>query len=348
VVSDAGPERRVLVISLGGTIAMTKPGKEGGSDGVTPTLDAEQLIAAVPEIGREARIEAEAAQQLPGAHLTVDHLIGVAQRIEAAAADGVSGVVITQGTDTIEETAFLLDLLLSIEQPVVITGAMRNPTLPGADGPANLLAATQVAASNGARGLGALVVFNDEIHAARYVQKTHTSSQSTFESVPGPLGWVSEGKPRILVRPNGRIRIPAAPTGSAQPVALLTVSLEDDGRMLRAVRELGFAGVVLEALGGAHVPAAVADAVQALSGDIPVVMTSRTGRGEVLTRTYDFPGSERDLIKRGAIPAGWLDGPKARTLLLVLLRGGLSLESIRAYFDSFTGEPVAIEPMSPE
>jgi L-asparaginase len=332
-------ERRVLILSLGGTIAMTKKQAAEGGDGVRPTLGADELIAAVPEVAREATIEAEAVEGLPGAHLTVDHVIALAERIERAAADGVGGVVVTQGTDTIEETAFLLDLLLTLEQPVVITGAMRNPTLPGADGPANLLAATQVAASDAARDLGALVVFNDEIHAARYVQKTHTSSQSTFKSVPGPLGWVTEGRPRILVRPTGRIELPARPSGPAVPVALLTISIEDDGRLLRALPDLGFRGIVVAALGGAHVPKPVADAVAALANEIPTVLTSRTGRGDILTRTYDFPGSERDLIARGAIPAGWLDGPKARALLIVLLRAGLDLNAIRAQFEQFGADP---------
>ncbi|MGH2957713.1 MAG: asparaginase [Solirubrobacterales bacterium] len=337
--SGSGRRGRVLILSLGGTIAMTKDGGGDEAEGVRPTLGAEDLVAAVPEIADEADIETEAFERLPGAHLGVDHILALAERIERAVADGVDGIVVTQGTDTIEETAFLLDLLLTLEQPVVITGAMRNPTLPGADGPANLLAATQVAASATARGLGALVVFNDELHAARYVRKTHTSSLATFESVPGPLGWVSEGRPRVLVRPTRRIELPARPKGSEAPVALLTISIEDDGRMLRAVPGLDYKGVVVEALGGAHVPEPVADAVEALSAEMPVVLTSRTGRGEVLTETYDFPGSERDLIARGAIPAGWLDGPKARALLIVLLRAGLGRDEIGAMFEAIAADP---------
>lgn len=123
--------------------------------------------------------------------------------------EGSDGIVITQGTDTIEETAFVLDLLVDAETPIVVTGAMRNPSLPGADGPANLLASVQVASSFAARGLGTLVVFNDEVHAARFVRKTHTQNPATFRSSPvGPIGWISEGTPRIPTRLPKSPRIP--------------------------------------------------------------------------------------------------------------------------------------------
>src|SRR6185437_4013034 len=138
--------------------------------------------------------------------------------------DGSAGIVITQGTDTIEETAFALDLLWAGHAPIVITGAMRNPSLPGADGPANLLAAVQVAASPTARGLGALVVFNDEIHAARFVSKTHTSKPSAFQSRhTGPIGWLSEGHPVVVSRPVGRFCLDVPSNSEVPPVALVRV-----------------------------------------------------------------------------------------------------------------------------
>jgi L-asparaginase len=316
----------VLVISLGGTIAMT-PSDSG--TGVTPTLEGEDLVAAVPDLRHVARVRTLSFRRLPGAHLAFDDVFALSEQIEKEVEDGmVDGVVVTQGTDTIEETAFLLELLISCDAPVVITGAMRPPTAVSADGPANLLASVQVAANKQARGLGALVVFNNEIHGARFVQKTHPSSQSAFTSAPGPLGWVSEGEPRILLRPARSVDLPARPTGPPQSVALITVSLDDDGRILRAVPDLGFSGVVVEALGGGHVPSQVADEIARVIDEIPVVLTSRTGRGEVLRETYDFPGSETDLRRRGAISAGWLDGPKARGLLTVLLRAGLDRPAI--------------------
>src|SRR6185437_9696095 len=150
--------------------------------------------------------------------------------------DGSAGIVITQGTDTIEETAFALDLLWAGHAPIVITGAMRNPSLPGADGPANLLAAVQVAASPTARGLGALVVFNDEIHAARFVSKTHTARLSAFRSrTVGPIGWLSEGRPVIAAAPLGRFHLNVPSDAVVPPVALIRLSLGDDGRILQAL-----------------------------------------------------------------------------------------------------------------
>jgi len=324
---------KVLILSLGGTIAMTGDGGKG----VRPTLDAESLVAAIPGLVDEAIISAESFRQLPGAHLGVGDIIALAERVAAAVAESADGVVITQGTDTIEETAYLLDLLLDVQAPVIVTGAMRNPTLPGADGPANLLASVQVAASHTARGLGVLVVFGDEVHAARHVRKTHTSSPMAFASVPGPLGWVSEGRTTIAFQPRGSSPtiVPAMSDGD---VALVTAAIDDDARILRELPGLGFAGVVVEALGGGHVPMVVAEAIGELAAEMPVVFTSRTGRGEILTHTYDFPGSERDLIERGALAGGSLDGPKARALLTLLLRTGIPPGEVVERFNEFVSQ----------
>ena len=222
------------------------------------------------------------------------------------------------------------------DAPVVVTGAMRNPTLPGADGPANLLSSVRVAASGVARGLGTLVVFNDEIHAAQFVRKTHTQSPATFASSPtGPLGYLSEGTPRIMTRPARRHRVDVPEGSRDRPVALLTSFLGDDGRLLAHIGRLGYEGLVVEALGGGHVPSVAVEPLAALAGEMPVVLASRTGGGEVLRRTYGFPGSETDLLERGLINAGPLDGPKARLLLSLLLRSEASREEISAIFDNW-------------
>jgi L-asparaginase len=210
---------------------------------------------------------------------------------------------------------------------------MRNPTLPGADGPANLLAAVRVAASGAARGIGTVVVMNDEIHAARHVRKTHTQSPAAFRSAgAGPIGWVSEGSIRIPLRPADRhhVRLPDGPT--SHEVALVGVWPGDDGRILGAAGDLGYDGLVVEGMGGGHVPSAAVGPLEELAARMPVVLASRTGGGETLARTYDAPGSEMDLLARGLIPAGVLDGPKARILLALLLRSGASREEIHAAF----------------
>ncbi len=326
---------KITVLSLGGTISSTN----AGGSGVKPTLTSEALVADVPEVAEIAEISAASFRQVASGELTVDDLVELAGEIMRRIDVGASGVVITQGTDTIEETAFALDLLVDYDAPVVVTGAMRNPTLPGAEGPANLLASVQVAASEDARGIGTVVVLNDEIHAARYVQKTHTQNTATFcSSLIGPLGWLAEGEPRIAVRLVNRHHIDLSSDAQTRPVALLTVSLGEDGRFLKAVKDLGYAGLVIEALGGGHVPSLMVEPLASLVEEMPVVLASRTGNGEVLQRTYGFPGSETELLDRGLIPAGPLDGPKARVLLTLLLRSGAAYDEVSHAFGHWLGD----------
>ena len=322
---------KVVVLSLGGTISSVNT----GGSGVSPSLTGEALVEAVPEISEFAEVSAESVRQVPGSDIKIEDLVEVAVEATKRLDDGAAGVVITQGTDSIEETAFVLDLLVDRDGPVIVTGAMRNPTLPGADGPANLLASVQVAASTAARGVGTVVVFNDEIHAAGYVQKTHTQNPATFRSpIIGPIGWVSEGVPRIATRPTNHYRIDLGAVGGDHEVALLKIGTGDDGRLLSVIHELGYSGLVIEGLGGGHVPSAMVASLTELAAEMPVILATRTGSGEVLRNTYDFPGSEMDLMNRGLVSAGRLDGLKARLLLTLLFRSGSSQEQISEAFDS--------------
>jgi len=307
---------RILVLSLGGTITML-PGAEGG---ITPQLGAAELVAAVPALADVAEIEAHSPFRLPSPSLSPANLVQVARRIEQGFAAGCAGAVVVQGTDTIEESAFLLDLLVGGDNPVVVTGAMRGADAPGADGPANLLAAVRVAAAEEARGLGTLVVLNYDIHAARFVQKSHTTLPSAFESRPvGPIGAVAEGRTRIYVRPP-RLAVLPAEAGPPAPIALLRWAMGEDGRLLEALPGLGYAGVVIEGMGAGHVPAEVAPLLGALAARVPVVLASRCPTGPVFTGTYGYAGGEIDLVARGLIPAGILSGLKARLLLGLALR----------------------------
>lgn len=328
------PMPAVIILALGGTIAMTP----AGSGGVVPNLTADMLVAAVPLLPTLACVEARAFRQLPGAHLGFADIEALAREIVQAIESGAAGVVITQGTDTIEETAFALDRLLDVEAPVVVTGAMRNPTLPGADGPANLFAAVAVAASPHARGLGVLVVMNDEIHAARFVRKTHTSSPAAFtSSTSGPIGIVAEGAVRVLARVAPIATVPSGGGLRDAPVPLITLGLGDDGRMIEAAALSGVAGMVIGALGGGHASPAAADAIERAALKMPVVLASRTGAGEVLRGTYGFLGSEIDLVRRGAIRAGSLDGLKSRILLSLALRCGGNAATVRQLFAAWDG-----------
>jgi len=321
---------RVVVFGLGGTIAMTA----SDSGGVVPTLSPQQLLDAVPgldDLGIE--LDVVAFRSRPGASLTFDDLLELAAAIRETLARGATGVVVTQGTDTIEETAFLLDLLHDQPHPVVVTGAMRNPTLAGADGPANLLAAVEVAASPKTRDLGCLVVLADEIHAAARVRKTHSTSPATFASPNGgPLGYLIEGVPTVIVRRLARHVIPVPPAASSSPrVGLYTATFGDDGALISdAAARLD--GLVVAGFGVGHVPDSWLDVLTDLAVRIPVVLASRTGAGPVLAATYGFPGSERDLISRGLIPAGLLDPYKARILLHLVLAVGADRSTVAQAF----------------
>jgi L-asparaginase len=336
----------VTVFSLGGTIASTGiPEASGdGAGGVAPRLGARELVAGSAQLRDVADVEPVAFRQLPSGDLVISDIVALAAAVSRRFESGAAGVVITQGTDTIEETSFVLDLLTD-GGPVVVTGAMRNPTLAGPDGPANLVAAVQVAVAPGARDLGTLVVLNDEIHAARFVGKTHASSPSAFRSLTvGPVGWVVEGRPRVVMRLPRLEGRPGAISGAIPAVALLTSALGDDSRLVDAVEALGYAGLVIAAFGGGHVPGQMAAALARVASRIPVVLASRVPGGEMLQLTYGFPGSERDLLSRGLIAAGFLSGPKARVLLSLLLAAGDDTERVRVAFDRMNASVSAVPP----
>ncbi|EXI69740.1 MAG: L-asparaginase 2 precursor [Candidatus Accumulibacter adjunctus] len=319
---------RLLVLSLGGTITMVP----SASGGITPKLGADELVASVPALAEVGDIDARSPFRLPSPSLTPANLVEVARLIEAGFASGCDGAVVVQGTDTIEESAFLLDLLVDSDKPVVVTGAMRGADAPGAEGPANLLSAAIVAASAESRGLGTLVVLNYDIHAARFVQKSHTALPSAFLSpLMGPIGTLIERQPRFHARVQRNPTLSAA-EGSPVPVALIKVAMGDDGRLLGLLPGLGYAGAVLEGMGAGHVPAEVAPLVGDLAAKIPVVLASRAMTGHVFTRTYGYPGAEIDLIERGVVPSGCLSGLKARLLLGLVLRSAKGATGVSAAF----------------
>lgn len=304
-------DSRVAVASLGGTITMT------GSGGVTPTLGADDLVGGL-DVGEIATLAT-----VPGASLTFETLLEAFDWADRQVAAGARGVVIIQGTDTLEETAYFFDCLWPHEEPVVVTGAMRHPSLPGADGPANLTAAVATASARNSRGRGCLLVLNDEIHAARWVRKTHSSLPNAFQSFPGPLGLVVEDTPRYF-HPAHQLPALARPV-SVPTVPLIEATLDDDGSLLDW---LNVGGVVVAATGVGHVSTGMAEAIS--RARFPVVVATRTGAGTTFQQTYGFTGSESDLIKRGAVMAGWLCSRKARVLLRLALGAMEPIEDVFA------------------
>jgi len=330
---------KIVIFSLGGTIASV-PGAEPG---VAPQQTGADLIAAVPALAGMPLVPV-AFRQKPGSHLTFDDIDSLAHAIDAVCSAGARGIVVTQGTDTIEEVAFALDLLLETKRPVVVTGAMRNPLLAGADGPANLLAAVQLADCDSACGMGVLVAFHDEIHAARFVSKSHTTSPSAFVSRnAGKVGWMSEGRVVLTV---GLPRMPKVTRRGVKRnvvVPLVTMTIGFEPALLEALGGLRPDALVVNAFGGGHVVPEAVEMLEDAAARCPILLSSRTNAGRVLCGTYGYPGGEIDLLRRGILDAGWLDACKARILAAMILRNGGTGAELRASLSFFSGSAGAAD-----
>jgi L-asparaginase len=311
----------VRILAAGGTISMT-------GDRATPTLDAAALVELVPSLSAVAALEAETVLELPGVHLDFAQAVGLARRAAEAAAEGM-GVVVTTGTDTLEEVAVLCALVHDASAPIVLTGAGRPASAPGADGAVNIVDAVAVAGDVRARGLGVVVVFGGEIHDAMTVCKVDSTGPSTFGSpATGPLGRVVDGRLWLHTRPSRR---PAAldPVSFDHRVDILSPALGDGGELLRDAATAAN-GLVITALGAGHLPPRVAAELRRAARRIPVVVTCRPHRSAMLFDTYGFEGAESDVRASGAICAPFLSPPAARMVLLSCLAAGLDREGVAA------------------
>jgi L-asparaginase len=333
---------RIHILALGGTIA-TWPDASGA---MQMGLGADDLVAAVPLLGKIADIEAETISRVGSHSLSFDQIHALAAKIKSLKADGV---IMTQGTDTLEETAFLLDLLLDLDIPMIVTAAMRNPALTSPDGPGNLLAAVRVACDPWVRAhasaLGVMAVMLDEVYAASDVLKVHPTRLNAFAAPQtGPLAALVEDRVVPMALPvrdaiEGARKKLGNVAGTAQPVALFWLSLDDSGgvieAMLGARDHLGYRGAVLAALGGGHIPERMVEAARRLAAALPTVVSPRAGGGPMLRQTYGGPSSEIALRKAGLIWGGRLHPVKARVLLETCLRAGLGHDIITEVFDAF-------------
>jgi L-asparaginase len=297
---------------------------------VAPGLGPGDLLARIPTASAFARCEVDAWLQIPSTAITFRDMLELAARVRNTLQDpAIGGVVVTHGTATLEQTAYFLDVTLDAERPVVMTGAMRNSTLPSDDGPLNLLNAVQVAACDRARGLGVLVVMNGTIHCARDVTKAHSANAAAFQSPEfGPLGAIDEDYVYFARRPFSRIPAVVPRTITAR-VERIPFAADAGEVLLRAAIEAGVDGLVIES------SRLNDDQVALLSGAMErgaaVVVANPYGGGRLHRDTYRHRGAEAHLLSLGMIFAG-TSGLKARIKLTALLSAGLARDEIRALF----------------
>jgi L-asparaginase len=321
--------RHVHVLFTGGTISMRIDPETGAA---VPALSGEEIVSKVPALRKEARLALEDYARLPGPQVTPHWMWRLKERAAQVLADpGVDGVVVTHGTDTLEETAYLLDLTLDGAKPVVFCGAMRTVSEAGWDGPANLLAAVRTAVHPASAGRGVLVTVGEQIHSAAEATKWHSQSLAAFHSPHGPLGVIDRGQV-VYHRPPFRARALAAQRLVSE-VDLHTMAAGVDDSLLRASLARGARGLVLEATGCGNVPPAVLPALRAaLASRIPVVLVSRCAEGR-LAPAYGYEGGGRMLKEMGLIFAQELPGPKARIKLMVALGVSTDPAEVRRMFE---------------
>jgi L-asparaginase len=313
------------ILFTGGTISMRVDPATGAA---VPAFGADEIVAQVPQLAGVGEIETEDFSRLPGPHVTPEQMWRLARRAAAwLDRPDVDGLVITHGTDTIEETAFLLDLLLTTDKPVALLGAMRTISDASWDGPANLLAAARVAASPAARGRGVMVVMDEQILPAREVRKVHTEASGSFATPEfGPIGVVDAGVVTFRRMPTSRPdwRDPRADTGLRVTrletrVELVQAFTGMDDRLLRCAMDGGALGLSIVAFGRGNVPPSIVPALaEAVERGILVTVSSRCIAGRVKPR-YGYDGGGLQLQRVGAILAGDLSGAKARLLQMAVL-----------------------------
>jgi L-asparaginase len=328
------------LLFTGGTISMKLDPATGGA---VPALGAADILAQVPELGRVCEFETEDFARLPGPHVTPDEMWRLARRAAAwLERPDIDGLVITHGTDTIEETAFLLDLVLTSEKPVVLVGAMRTVSDPSWDGPGNLIAAARVAACPAARGYGVMVVMDEQIVPAREVRKIHTESSGAFAASEfGPVGVIDSGTVifRRRLRPRPTWGDPAAEPGVRvrrieSRVELVQAYTGMSDYLVRAASTHGARGLAVIGFGRGNVPPAIVPALaDAVAAGLVVTISSRSLSGRVAPR-YGYDGGGLHLSKIGAILAGDLSGAKARLLQMVALGHEPDVKRARALVTS--------------
>ncbi len=320
-----------VFIATGGTIAM-KVDPVGRAP--VPALSGEDLLAAVPGIGRLARLEVHNLYNVPSDCMGPERWIALSRAVDAALQrPEVTGVVVSHGTDTLEETAWFLDLTLAGRKPVVLTGAQRNASAPDFDGPRNLLNAVRTCIAPEAVGQGVLIVMNNQINAAREATKSHTADVESFKSGDfGFLGVVDEDRIVFSRASSRRQHLPVS-TDVLPCVEIVAMYGGASGAMVRAATSLGARGIVIQALGLGNVNAAMFEAIEAaIRQGVVVAVSTRVPNGRVAP-VYGFVGGGRTLEAAGAVFADNLSPQKARILLMLALQNAQTPREIQSLFD---------------
>lgn len=324
-------QNKVAVIFTGGTISMKIDPRIHAA---IPALSSEEIMAMVTNIEKFAKIEIINFANLPSPHITPEMMMDLAILVkDTIKREDITGVVVTHGTDTLEETAYLLDLIVNSEKPIAVVGAMRNSSELGYDGSSNLSAAICTVISKNARNKGVLVVMNNEVNAASEVTKTNTLSLDTFKSPEfGPLGIVDNDEVIFYREIITKKHIETEKIETK--VALIKCGPGMDSDIFDFYIGKNYKGIVIEALGRGNIPPAMVPGVKkSINRGIPVVMVSRCPTGRVLD-TYGYEGGGKHLRDLGVVFGKNLPGQKARIKLMLILSVTNDLSRIKELFES--------------
>ncbi|MDR3610951.1 MAG: asparaginase [Ignavibacteriaceae bacterium] len=308
--------KKILIVFTGGTFSMMIDEATGGA---VPKYSGEELIKRIPYAKELADIQCYDFGMYPGPHMTPQLMLDLSNKIkEILSRDHFQGVIVTHGTDTLEETAYFLDLTLGVKIPVVVIGSMKNASDPDWDGPRNLIDAVHICLNDNCRDLGVLVCLNGDINAASEVTKTFTDEVDTFYSLDfGSLGFVDKG--RVIINRLPRKLETLSTNNIVSNVDLLTAYAGMNDKFFRFSADSGAEGLVVEALGVGNVPPAAFEGIKyTVDKNIPVVLVSRCPAGETLD-IYSYPGAGKWLSSIGVIFTDYLNGQKARIKLMLAL-----------------------------
>lgn len=299
-----------------------------------PALSGDDLVAIVPGISRIARLEVNNLSNVPSDYMDPERWVALQRAVEQAIArPDISGVIVSHGTDTLEETAWFLDLTVRSDKPLVLIGAQRNASSPDFDGPRNLLNAARICAASNTRGMGAVIAMNNQINAAREVSKTHTADVETFKSGDfGLLGVIDEDR-IVISRTTARRQYMEIGRSVLPRVEIVPMFGGASGDLIRAAVGLGAEGIVVQALGFGNVNEAMYEAIrEAIAGGVPVAISTRVPNGRVQP-SYGFVGGGQTLKAIGAVFADNLSPQKARILLMLALQETRDGQMLQDIFD---------------